>query len=148
MNQPQIKIDSPCPMQLLRMQKNKDGYYCKSCSKTVIDFRNQSNEAINSQISDSTCGIFYEDQLKSKPIFSFKNQFLFIALSFFSLLGFSLQPLKASSQDTMIIAKKQIEKTDTTEVSKNDHAGLRIFRAQVARFFHVRRHRLMGCPKF
>lgn len=109
----QIHIENPCPMSLNKM-KTADGFYCKSCSKTIIDFRNKSVDEIINVDSDITCGIFSEEQV-STPTFSFKYKILFRALTLLSIIGFNVKPLNAQTippKKGTIINKPDSTKTD------------------------------------
>ena len=108
----QIHIENPCPMSLNKM-KTADGFYCKSCSKTIIDFRNKPvNEIINVD-SDISCGIFSEEQV-STPTFSFKYKILFRVLTILSIIGFNVKPVYA--QDTQPTKDSVINQSDSLKV--------------------------------
>ena len=108
----QIHIENPCPMSLHKM-KTTDGFYCKSCSKTIVDFRDKPlNEKINID-SDITCGIFSEEQV-STPTFSFRYKIVFRALTLLSIIGFNVKPIQAQS----------IPPTKDTTITKSDTANV------------------------
>jgi hypothetical protein len=86
-------IENPCPMILARIKKDGD-FYCKSCSKEIIDFRNKSNEEIISQSKDGSCGIYNEDQV-TKTHYGIRKRFLFQLLTIFSFIGLNVKPLQA-----------------------------------------------------
>ena len=92
-----ILIQNPCPMVLNRM-KNDSGYYCSSCSKSILDFRNKTNEEIKESITEDSCGIYTSDQV-STPTFNFSYKLAFRALTILSFIGFNVKPLHA--QDTI-----------------------------------------------
>ena len=108
----QIHIENPCPMSLNKM-KTADGFYCKSCSKTIIDFRNKPVNDIINVDSDITCGIFSEEQV-STPTFSFKYKILFRVLTILSIIGFNVKPVYA--QDTQTTKDSVINQSDSLKV--------------------------------
>ncbi len=108
----QIHIENPCPMSLNKM-KTADGFYCKSCSKTIIDFRNKPVNDIINVDSDITCGIFSEEQV-STPTFSFKYKILFRVLTILSIIGFNVKPVYA--QDTQPTKDSVINQSDSLKV--------------------------------
>lgn len=89
----QLRVDNPCPFLLERMKKNEDGYHCRSCSKTIIDFRDKTTEEICSSIDGNTCGIFYRHQLTGQQKMSAFRQTAFYVLTFLSFIGFSVKPV-------------------------------------------------------
>jgi len=108
----QIHIENPCPMSLNKM-KTANGFYCKSCSKTIIDFRNKPVNDIINVDSDITCGIFSEQQV-STPTFSFKYKILFRVLTILSIIGFNVKPVYA--QDTQPTKDSVINQSDSLKV--------------------------------
>lgn len=89
----QLRVDNPCPFLLERMKKNEDGYHCRSCSKTIIDFRDKTTAEICSSINENTCGIFYSHQLTGQQKMSVLRQTAFYCLVFLSFLGFKVKPV-------------------------------------------------------
>lgn len=62
-----IKIDEPCNESWQNMQPNSDGKFCMHCSKTVVDFTQQTSYEIKSyfqQNIENTCGRFTKQQLE------------------------------------------------------------------------------------
>ncbi len=108
----QIHIENPCPMSLNKM-KTADGFYCKSCSKTIIDFRNKPVNDIINLNSDISCGIFSEEQV-STPTFSFKHKILIRVLTILSIIGFNVKPVYA--QDTHQTKDSVITQSDSLKV--------------------------------
>jgi hypothetical protein len=93
-----IKVENPCPFLLNRMKKEGNNYFCNSCSKTVIDFRDKTEDEIKCNVRKDTCGIFTIDQLKGHKRQSFLRQTLFYCLTVLSFLGFNVKPLTAQTQ--------------------------------------------------
>lgn len=61
-----IAIDEPCNESWQNMQSNADGKFCTHCSKTVVDFTQQTSYEIKSyfqQNKENTCGRFTQQQL-------------------------------------------------------------------------------------
>ena len=108
----QIHMENPCPMSLHKM-KTTDGFYCKSCSKTIIDFRDKPLTEIINVDSDITCGIFSEEQV-STPTFSFRYKIVFRALTLLSIIGFNVKPIYA--QDKQPIKDSMITQSDSVKV--------------------------------
>jgi len=100
----QIIIPKPCNQNWNSMLPNKEGRFCNSCSKTVIDFTKMENCEIRNYLienskNESVCGHFNSNQIKNydsskydnlrnrfsrikiKPIK--KNGFVFTESSFF-----------------------------------------------------------------
>lgn len=63
-----IPIPIPCNENWLVMQTNKQGRFCLSCQKTVIDFTNKSDEEIAETIlrhQGKICSRFRQSQLRT-----------------------------------------------------------------------------------
>jgi hypothetical protein len=60
-----IAIDEPCAESWQNMQPNANGKFCMHCSKTVIDFTQQTSYEIKTyfQQHENTCGRFTKQQL-------------------------------------------------------------------------------------
>ena len=100
-----LLVENPCPVQLLRMKKKGDNFHCKSCSKTVVDFRSKTNESIVQDIDDDTCGVFYADQLPKQLKLKGIRKAVFYAMACFSIFGFNVSPAMAQTTDTVKIEK-------------------------------------------
>lgn len=70
-----VNIPTPCPEKISGMTQTGEGFYCGSCAKTVVDFRNKTNEeifaAIQANRSGSVCGIVKTKQLSVRRNFAF-----------------------------------------------------------------------------
>ena len=86
-------IENPCPMILARIKKEGD-FYCKSCSKEIIDFRDKSNEEIIANSKNGVCGIYNENQVTTTH-YGFRKRFLFQLLTVLSFIGLNVKPLQA-----------------------------------------------------
>lgn len=124
--------------------------YCKSCKKTIIDFREKSVEEILSQINENTCGIFRYDQLPAQKPLKFSKQMLFYFFTVLSFLGISVKPLSAqttdSKKDTVLVQETKDENnvqddTSTFNEKKKKRPKLNLFRRKV-------KYRPIGCPSF
>lgn len=95
-----LKVDNVCPFVPTRFTQSGCNHFCKSCNKTIIDFRGKTDEEIKAVITKDTCGIFTSDQLPGQQKMQFKKKPLFYLMSFLSLLGFSVTPVNAQTQST------------------------------------------------
>lgn len=90
-----LRVDNPCPMLLRRMSEQGPDFHCKSCAKTVIDFRGKSRDEICQSITSDTCGIFTVRQLPGQRKAPFIRRTAFLFLTLLSFLGFSVSPVQA-----------------------------------------------------
>ncbi|RZN80650.1 MAG: hypothetical protein EVB11_11380 [Winogradskyella sp.] len=102
-----VSIPEPCHEDWNKMTPRDKGRHCSKCSKTVIDFTNQSDEQVFKHLenSDNTCGRFKTNQLQRKIVLERKkeNQFRnWVATGLIAL--FALNSQKA-------LAQKQVPKT-------------------------------------
>jgi hypothetical protein len=159
LNQQKPHIENPCPMILNRIKKEGD-FYCKSCSKEIIDFRNKSSEEIISKSKDGSCGIYNEDQV-TKTHYGIRKRFLFQLLTIFSFIGFNVKPLQAQetpkktqpinlSKDSIqkpVIGRIAIDpKRDTLLIPENDKVKPK------KKWFRRKKKNVkgstIGCPSF
>ena len=146
-----LRIENPCPFVPSRMNKDGADFFCKSCSKTIVDFRGKTADEIKCSINKDTCGVFTIDQLQGQQQMKLSRQLLFYCFTVLSILGFSVRPLSAQTtqtkkdtilvdikpnhQDSIQTAKTKIEKAD----SKTEKKGL---------FRRKKKYRVTGCPSF
>ncbi len=72
-----IQIANPCHENWNAMTPNKQGAFCLSCEKTVVDFSKMNDEEIRNylmtHLNDKVCGRFKNEQLqqaeKPSPLF-------------------------------------------------------------------------------
>lgn len=74
----QINVPKPCSQNWNSMLPNKDGRFCNSCSKTVIDFTKMEipeikNYLIENSGKEGVCGHFKFDQVQSKESIKYHN---------------------------------------------------------------------------
>lgn len=74
----QINVPKPCSQNWNSMIPNKDGRFCNSCSKTVIDFTKMENleikkYLIENSVKEDVCGHFKFDQVKTKESIKYHN---------------------------------------------------------------------------
>jgi len=74
----QITIPKPCNQNWNSMLLNKEGRFCNSCSKTVIDFTKMKNSEIKNYLiensmGESICGHFKFDQVKGENNIKYDN---------------------------------------------------------------------------
>lgn len=91
-NKVEISIPNPCEKEWNKMSAAKDGKFCVSCSKIVIDFTQMSNQEIAAYLlknpAKTTCGHFRKAQIKTE-----QNAFHNFLLSFYCTLNNSKQSL-------------------------------------------------------
>lgn len=74
----QINVPKPCSQNWNSMLPNKDGRFCNSCSKTVIDFTKMEipeikNYLIENSGKEGICGHFKFDQVQTKESIKYDN---------------------------------------------------------------------------
>ena len=148
-----LRIDNPCPFVLARMNKDGDNFFCKSCSKTVIDFRGKTVDEIKSSINKDTCGVFTSNQLPGQQPMKLSRQLLFYCFTVLSILGFSVRPLTAQTtpakKDTILVDKKpNCQDSIKTEKTKIEKAGVKTKKKGLFRRKKKLKFRAMGCPDF
>ncbi len=149
-----IKVENPCPFLLYRMNKDGNDYFCKSCSKTVVDFRNKTEEEIKCFADKDTCGVFTINQLKGQQTQSILRQTIFYFLTVLSFFGFNVKPLTAQTIDTIKLKteivtpkgnNKKYKKFKTDEVTKTEN------NKNDKKFLFRRKKKkqvIIGCPSF
>ena len=148
-----IAIDEPCAESWQNMQPNADGKYCMHCSKTVIDFTQQTSYEIKSyfqQNKENSCGRFTKQQLNETYTIYEASKFdhyKFVAslalglltletLNAFSIDGKDFKNEKDSVQiismiqqnqsDTEVVVVSQLRHlTGKTSIEQNDSVVLR-----------------------
>lgn len=148
-----LRIDNPCPFAPLKRNKNADGYACKSCKKTVIDFRGKTAEEIKCSVNRNTCGIFTIDQLSEQPKMKWSKQLLFYCLTFLSMLGVSVKPLKAQAtvnniDSTAISIKSSHSKATAIEIGNKGLLRSNKSKKKQGIFDRKKKTRVIGCPSF
>lgn len=105
----ELEIPSPCSENYKNFKPTKNGGFCNTCSKEVIDFTKMNDDAIKnyftSRNSRNTCGLFKKEQLSSyntgksinRRVGFFSGIGLSI-LSFFSLLTGQAQNFKLQNE--------------------------------------------------
>ncbi len=82
----------PCNQSHTRMEKRDNGYYCSSCEKVLIDFRQKSDEEVKQLISANPgkiCGVFHNHQISSKVSYVALSRASYqVGLSLLGILGF------------------------------------------------------------
>jgi hypothetical protein len=132
---------------------NKDGvdFFCKSCSKTIIDFRNKTIDEIKCSINKGTCGIFSRDQLTGQQQMRLSRKLAFCCFSFFSFLGFVVGPLSAQTiptkKDTVVVDTKS-DNQKTVNVDKVSSRKADTQTEKKGLFRRKKKYRVVGCPSF
>lgn len=111
MNKPILSL--PCNQSHTQMEKRDGDYYCSSCEKTLIDFRQKTDSEISQIISSNpkrVCGIFHNHQISSKiSSVALSNASYRVGLSLLGILGF-LGPITSSCEsapDDATMVKQQ-----------------------------------------
>lgn len=162
-----LKIENPCPMLLGRLKgEGAANYYCNSCEKTIVDFRELSDQEVFAKLQEGTsCGIFYDDQLKGQKQvrrYNWMEKAAFYALMTFSWVGFNVAPLqaqvntsKSEKEKTYAMPKEasdkgvepmQTVKTISKEKSKEEPVVKKEKKKYKRRRY--RRRRRIGCPQW
>lgn len=119
MKQFKITIPKPCHEDWNAMTPNQKGRFCTSCSKTVIDFTQKTEQEIQDYLTinhnKKLCGHFYKKQLDSIviqiPSTTFQKQLSFQKLFCLSLLfsmGTTLFSCKTNNGKTQKIEKIEV----------------------------------------
>jgi hypothetical protein len=116
-------IEKPCPIQKNQLTKTSNNcYFCSGCKENVIDFRNSSQSEIDSYSGQKICGIFNENQLTHRALFSFRKKITFRLLGVLSFMGFAIHPVQASTLNINENHEKSImqqnEKPKTKKIKK------------------------------
>jgi hypothetical protein len=164
---PNLKIENPCPMLLGRLKgEASDNYYCNSCEKTIVDFRDLSDQEVFAKLQEGmSCGIFYEDQLKGQGQvrrYNWMEKAAFYALMTFSWVGFNVTPLQAQANTPTSEKEKRYAmpkeasdkgvepmaavKTVSKEKSKEEPVVKKEKKKIKRRRFRRLRNRWTGCP--
>lgn len=149
-NSPACKVDSPCPVALFRLQKEGKDFFCTGCMKSVVDFRNSTQDEIRKAAQEGTCGVFHPHQLKSTSSNSRLQSILFYVLWIASVVGFQVKPLhaqQATPPDSLHVhgkcnvepANKETEQQQEVRAVKKRKS---LFRKKKKNF------RTVGCPSF
>lgn len=104
---PQLKVNNPCPFVPTNRTQQGCNHFCKSCSKTIIDFRGKTTEEIVAVMDENTCGIFTNDQLPAQQPMKWKSRPMFYAMMAASFLGFSVKPAYGQTQTPDTLKQNQ-----------------------------------------
>ncbi|MGV3613167.1 MAG: hypothetical protein ACO1N0_19560 [Fluviicola sp.] len=107
----------PCNQSHTRMEKSDGGYYCTSCEKVLVDFRQKTEPEIKHIIASNpgkVCGVFYNHQISSKTSrVALSNASYRVGLSLLGILGF-LGPIISSCEsapdDAALVKQKAFQK--------------------------------------
>ena len=122
-----ITIPEPCREDWNKMTPNKEGRFCGSCSKNVVDFTNMIPEEIQMYFLQNTnvCGRFKKSQLDSFTI-QIPNQVLYsqthyhkmFLLALFIAMGTTLFSCSDKNGNKQKIDKIEVVEDDTVEESE------------------------------
>lgn len=145
-----LHIKNPCPF--FPTQRNKSGanFYCKSCCKTIVDFRGMAPGEIAQVLKKDTCGIFNNDQLPGQQTLSLPRRLALYFFSVLSLFGFYVKPLSAqipgSSKSTVQVNQKSVHQENVDADVPVIQKETRKEKRQIRRM--LRRRRYVGIPSF
>jgi hypothetical protein len=146
-----LRIENPCPFVPTRMNKHGANFFCKSCSKTIVDYRSKTIDEIKCAINKDTCGIFTADQLPGQQQMSFSRTLLFYCFTVLSLLGFSVGPLPAQTtqtkKDTISVNTKS-GKQPSAAANKTNLKNANTKTETKGLFHRKKKYRVTGCPEF
>lgn len=143
--QSQVKISHPCPMALSKLKGESGLYNCKSCAKTLVDFRGKTYQEIKSISTPKTCGIFDEHQVKPFTNFGFFRTSAFKMVTIISLMGFNVKPLSANVYKDHLPNRVELVKEEEDKKKKKKRerkAWWNPFKKKKKKFTPV------GCPSF
>tara|TARA_R110002012_G_scaffold314918_1_gene528093 strand:+ start:294 stop:983 length:690 start_codon:yes stop_codon:yes gene_type:complete len=109
-----ISVPKPCHEKWNDMSINEKGRHCIMCKKTVVDFTNNTDEAIVDYFLEhkNICGRFKTQQLNRPVVLSRKSKNNYWSLAASGILGIlSLIPTKLKAQENINQTQK-----DTTEI--------------------------------
>ncbi|MGB1043256.1 MAG: carboxypeptidase-like regulatory domain-containing protein [Tenacibaculum sp.] len=126
-----LNISKPCSENFNQFSPTKNGGFCNSCTKEVVDFTNMNAVEISNYFKNNTakntCGQFKKEQLTtytqtSTKKYSFISAIGFAVLSFFSFGNTHAQEADKSTQKNTIKSKKQ-ENYFTIKGNVTDESG-------------------------
>lgn len=155
-NKQPIKLSNPCPMLISRMKNEGADYYCKSCTKVVVDYSNKSIEEIIASFQPGTCGIFNPEHVQPNPTMPYSRRFLFYGLTLLSFFGFNVKPIQSQTNTpkkdstSISITPRAVVISDSDTVKKSNSSTP--IKKEKKGFFRrkkkVRKFRPIGCPDF
>lgn len=110
----------PCKYTLNDFEQRGDLHHCQSCNHSLIDFRNATDEEIQSELTKNnsrSCGIFNASQVQAKSTtyqLGFKQR---IGLSLLGILGF-ISPAVLTSCETPDLKEQSKEEKEEIAFSK------------------------------
>ncbi|BCY27609.1 carboxypeptidase-like regulatory domain-containing protein [Flavobacterium okayamense] len=119
-----LNIDSPCSEDFNSFTPTKEGGFCSSCTKNVVDFTKLSHEEINTYFNNkrnnNICGRFKTEQLntirdpqyKRSNFFGYLSGIAIACLTFFNSSNLQAQEIKNQNETN---DKTKIKTEDTKE---------------------------------
>ncbi len=142
----QLHIEKPCPIYLNESNKKGSEFYCKSCKKSLIDFRDKSQEEILPYVGKNVCGVFNSNQLSGQQKLSFSKSMVFKFFTVLSFLGFPVSPLKA--QESKVVNKKEIIQKEKLVSERNNTFSIEKPRKKKKKGKGKTEFKTIGCPSF
>ncbi|RZL32236.1 MAG: hypothetical protein EOP00_34175 [Pedobacter sp.] len=127
--QNKVHIPQPCKENWNAMTPNKNGRFCNSCSKTVVDFTRMDNIVMQKYFQDSAkdvCGYFRADQVDSRHEslrYELETQFAKIKIQpirKLALLSLGLLFLTSSCFMGKRATTGEVSNSDSESVEKNE----------------------------
>ncbi len=148
-----LRIDSLCPFVPTSMNMCGSDFHCKSCKKTIVDFRGKSLDEIASSLKPETCGVFTSDQLPGQQEMTWSRKWLFYGMAVLSVLGFSIRPVSAQppvKRNQMVVIDKTSTKQNPITVCEKREATSKSKPGRRGIFGRKKRkvYRFVGCPSF
>lgn len=105
-----INIPEPCHEDWNKMTLKAQGKYCATCSKTVFDFTNKTDEQIvkTFETENNLCGRFNKQQLNRELVLARKSKNNYLSLAASGLFAF----MALGNQDSFAQEKPKTEKTE------------------------------------
>ncbi|MFT4522806.1 MAG: hypothetical protein ACI8ZN_001758 [Bacteroidia bacterium] len=149
-------IPNPCPVSIGSMKRCDSGYYCAGCEKVVVDFTEFGVQELKDVYQPGICGIFASNQLPNQSHYPGLKRLAFGLLTFASIVGFQVQPLKAQTsqkiltKDSVMVENILLDDLEQEEVEMNPEKrrNKRMLRTLFRRKHKYRVGKIMGCPSF
>jgi Secretion system C-terminal sorting domain len=142
-----IQIPTSCHEDWENMTKVKQGRYCNSCEKTVIDFTGMSDTQLvnffSSKKAENVCGQFYNDQLNTAIVIP-KKTIPWLKYFFTITLPAFLFSQKSNGQNRKqeVIQLNNFKKLATQNINEKD--SFKLLDEVIVRNQHYTRGRTLG----
>ncbi|MGB1004699.1 MAG: carboxypeptidase-like regulatory domain-containing protein [Salibacteraceae bacterium] len=116
MSRYQLQIKEPCHEDWSKMLPQKQGRFCQSCSKTVVDFTSSTDARVLDFFknkNENTCGRFSQKQIDQIFVPQQKHPWIGPLAGSLSLLSMVIAPKQGQTQDTTSLPKTEIPKNNS-----------------------------------